>query len=228
MVRVRTARRRASARPRSLDVSSTGGNDDDPRSLGPGDVGSGRPRSVGGVISGARLGEGVLVDRRRNQWFRTADTNLGLFPYQDLADDAQIASPERGSFGGITLAINVERPEDVDVAIAAAVEAGGSVLKPGTDAPFGRSGYFAGPDGYPWEVAYNRDFPIDEDGRLTIRSARSRRDRPYPVSVGGLPSTDRFLRACRRAPVDRTPVWFMRQAGQYFPSIERCAGRATS
>ena len=93
--------------------------------------------------------EGVI------QWFRTADTNLGLFPYQDLADDAQITSPERGSFGGITLAINVERPEDVDAAIAAAVEAGGSVLKPGTDAVFGRSGYFSDPDQHLWEVAWN-------------------------------------------------------------------------
>jgi uroporphyrinogen decarboxylase len=32
-----------------------------------------------------------------------------------------------------------------------------------------------------------------------------------------LVQNDRFLRACRREHTDRTPVWFMRQAGRYMP-----------
>jgi uncharacterized glyoxalase superfamily protein PhnB len=57
----------------------------------------------------------------------------------------------------------------VDAVLAEAVAAGGTLLKPAQDAPWGGySGYFADPDGYPWEVAWNPFFPFAADGSLQL------------------------------------------------------------
>ena len=101
-------------------------------------------------------------------WFRTADSYLGIFGWNDLAEDARLEDASRGGFSGITLAINVETAEMVDEGLDLAIAAGATLLKPGTDLPFGYGGYFADPDGHVWEVCYNPGFPIGPDGRITI------------------------------------------------------------
>jgi predicted lactoylglutathione lyase len=129
---------------------------------------------VADVERSARFYEKLGWERRASSiegeiaWFGTADSYLGIFGWRDLADDATMANPTRGSFGGVTLAINVESSEAVDAALANAVAAGGSLLKPATEFGFGYGGYFADPDGHPWEVVWNRGFPVGPDGRITI------------------------------------------------------------
>jgi len=80
-------------------------------------------------------------------------TALALYPRQMLAKDACVE--DSGGFAGITLAQNVSSKEEVDRALSQAVEAGGTLLKAARDTEWGGySGYFADPDGHPWEVVW--------------------------------------------------------------------------
>jgi catechol 2,3-dioxygenase-like lactoylglutathione lyase family enzyme len=81
-------------------------------------------------------------------------TALALYPRHLLAKDACVE--DLGGYGGITLAQNVSSKEEVDKALSQAVLAGGTLLKAAGNTEWGGySGYFADPDGHPWEVAYN-------------------------------------------------------------------------
>ena len=85
---------------------------------------------------------------------------LVLYPRELLAQDAGVV--DNGGFGGITLSHNVAYRERVDELLETAVTAGGSLLSPATDKPWGYTGYFADPDGHPWEIAWVPSLPLDE------------------------------------------------------------------
>jgi uncharacterized protein len=102
-------------------------------------------------------------------FFLTAGGVLALYPFDLLAKDAMLPAARAQGFGGVTLAINVERPEDVQPALDAAKAAGAKILKPATKAEWGGvSGYFADPDGYPWEVAWGPNAKFKPDGSLDV------------------------------------------------------------
>lgn len=93
-------------------------------------------------------------------------TALALYPRKLLAEDTKLK--DNGGFGGITLAQNAATRDEVDGALAAAVKAGGKLLKSAREAEWGGySGYFADPDGHPWEVAWNPFFELNE-GKLEL------------------------------------------------------------
>jgi catechol 2,3-dioxygenase-like lactoylglutathione lyase family enzyme len=85
---------------------------------------------------------------------------LALYPRESLAEDATV-SPEGSGFHGFTLAHNVKSKKEVDEVLAFAVKAGARLIKPGQDVFWGGySGYFADPDDFLWEVAWNPFFDL--------------------------------------------------------------------
>jgi uncharacterized protein len=99
-------------------------------------------------------GEGIAFFQLKGTW-------LALFPSESLAEDARLPA-ERSRFGGFTLAHNVASKTDADAVITEALAAGATLLKPAADTFWGGySGYFADPDGHPWEVAWNPYFPLE-------------------------------------------------------------------
>jgi catechol 2,3-dioxygenase-like lactoylglutathione lyase family enzyme len=92
-------------------------------------------------------------------FFEMGTTWLALWSRELLAEDAGVPS-EGSGFRGFSLAHNVRSPEEVDQLLADAAAGGGKVMKEGHRAEWGGyTGYFADPEGFLWEVAWNPHFP---------------------------------------------------------------------
>lgn len=116
------------------------------------------------------LGFPTNITEATAEWaiFRTAGTRFAIYPKDLLAEDIAADHPKTGTgFGGITLAHNVRSEAEVEQVLEFAVAAGGTLLKPAQPADWGgHSGYFADPDGYPWEVAFNPNNVFEADGTI--------------------------------------------------------------
>lgn len=118
----------------------------------------------------AGLGWTLAVDLEDFAAFETHGAVLALFSLDELAADARApaAAPERG-LRGFTLAIDVDRPEDVDETIAAVRRSGGRISKEAVEAEWGgRSAYFADPEENYWEVAW-----VPPDSRMAAAIGRA-------------------------------------------------------
>ena len=102
-------------------------------------------------------------------FFQANGIIIALFPWDHLAQDAQIAANGTG-FRGVTLAYCTRSRDEVATVLARAEAAGGRIAKQAQDVFWGgHSGYFADPDGHLWEVAWNPDWKLDERGDVALR-----------------------------------------------------------
>ena len=103
-------------------------------------------------------------------FFKTAGVVIALFPKTSFAADAGVDADdvEDSRFSRVSLAHNVAEEEQVDSVLAEAAEAGATIVKEAQEIFFGRHGFFADPDGFLWEVAWNPSFPMAPDGTIEL------------------------------------------------------------
>jgi uncharacterized protein len=92
---------------------------------------------------------------------------LSLWDVRQMQADAGVSAP--GTVPCITLSHNLSGTEDVDRVMAEAAAAGAEIIAEPITQPWGGySGYFADPDGFRWEVAYNPTWTVDDAGTVTV------------------------------------------------------------
>lgn len=101
--------------------------------------------------------------------FQTAGVILTLYPMHELVKDAGLPEGTHVSTGfkGVTLAINLDKREDVDATIEAARQLGANIVREASDAFWGgRTAYFYDPEHNAWEIAWNPASVFDERGAM--------------------------------------------------------------
>ena len=102
-------------------------------------------------------------------FFQTGGIALALWPRADLAKDAGVAVGGAAEFHIVSVAQNLRSRAEVDALMTEAERAGARIVKAAQDTFYGGyAGYFADPDGFLWEAAWNPGFAIADDGSIAI------------------------------------------------------------
>ena len=113
-----------------------------------------------GWSTGAAPGDDVA-------FFQAGGMVLALWDRERLAADSCVA--DSGGWGGVTLALNVGSPAEVDEVTDQARAAGARIgREPAETFWGGYSSVFLDPDGHPWEVAHNPHWELTEDGDVRL------------------------------------------------------------
>jgi hypothetical protein len=100
-------------------------------------------------------------------FFQAGDMVLALWDRAKLAEDSSVQ--DAPGWGGVTLALNLGSPAEVDAVVEEARVAGATIgREPGERFWGGYSGVFVDPEGHPWEIAHNPHWTVTPDGGLRL------------------------------------------------------------
>ena len=100
-------------------------------------------------------------------FFQAGDMVIALWDRERLAEDSCV--DDAPGWGGVTLALNLASPEEVDRVTEEARAAGARIgREPAETFWGGYSAVFIDPEGHPWEIAHNPRWTVTEDGGVRL------------------------------------------------------------
>lgn len=100
-------------------------------------------------------------------FFQAGDIVLSLWDRARLAEDSCVE--DSSGWGGVTLALNLGSPTEVDAVTEQARVAGARIgREPGETFWGGYSAVFVDLDGHPWELAYNPHWTLTPEGGVRL------------------------------------------------------------
>jgi predicted lactoylglutathione lyase len=100
-------------------------------------------------------------------FFQAGEMVLSLWDRARLAEDSCVE--DSPGWGGVTLALNLRSPSEVDAVTEQARSAGATIgREPAETFWGGYSAVFIDPDGHPWEIAHNPHWSLTADGGVRL------------------------------------------------------------